>query len=322
MNGLDELLDLLGRGDRFLLTTHLHPDGDAMGSMLALGRALSSRGKSVAMVVSEGVPGSYAFLVGAQEVRTEIGSDFEPSVLVALDCGDRDRMALPQLDRKLPTINIDHHLSNNSFGQINLVDPEAAATGEIVHRILSAGRYPIDRQIATALYVAIATDTGFFRYINATRGTLSLAARLAEEFELEPGRIAEIVHEQKTLNAVKLLGSVLTTLRVTLGGTVAWMYLNQEMLARYPVEIEETEGFINYARSIVGVEIALFFKEAREGEVRVSWRSGPSADVSQLAAYFGGGGHARAAGCTIQGRIEAVVEQVLSFLASWQGASG
>ena len=322
MNGLAELLDLLGREDRFLLTTHLHPDGDGMGSMLALGRALGGRGKAVAMVVTEGVPSSYEFLVGSQEVRQEIPPGFEPSVLVALDCGDRDRMALPHLDHELPTINIDHHLSNDLFGRVNLVDPEAAATGEIVHRLLSAGHYRIDRQIATALYVAIATDTGFFRYTNATRGTLSLAARLVEEFDLEPGRIAEIVHEQKTLNAVKLLGTVLATLRVTLDGTVAWMYLSQEMLARYPVELEETEGFINYARSIVGVEIALFFKETREGEVRVSWRSGPNADVSRLAAYFGGGGHARAAGCTVQGRLEAAMEQVLSFLASWQGAAG
>lgn len=319
MNDLAAVVKLLDQEDRFLLTTHLHPDGDGLGSMLALGRALKNRGKRLAMVLTEGVPGPYTFLSGANDVGREMPVDLVPSILISLDCGDRERMGIPPLaDPGLPVVNIDHHLTNDFYGRLNLVDPGAAATGEVVHRILIAGDYRLDRQIATALYVAVATDTGFFRYTNATRGALAMAARLVEEFDLEPGRIAEVVHEQKTLNAVKLLGAVLTTLRVSLGGIVAWMYLSQEMLVRHPVELEETEGFINYARSIIGVEIALFFKETREDEVRVSWRSGPNADVSRLAAYFGGGGHARAAGCTIPGSLEKAVEQVLAFLASWQ----
>ena len=319
MKALAEALEVLTSGDGFLLTTHLHPDGDGLGSMLALGRALKNRGKSVEMVMAEGVPGPYAFLTGAEEVRRAPAAGFIPSLVVALDCGDRERMALPS-DPDLPILNIDHHLSNHLFGLINLVDTEAAATGEIVHRLLMAGGYELDPEIAAALYVAVATDTGFFRYTNATRSALILAARLAEEFSLEPGKIAEVVHEQKTLNAIMLLGLVLATIRLALDGMVAWMYLSQEMLARYPVELEETEGFINYARSIVGVEIALFFKEARPGEVRVSWRSGPTVDVSQLAAHFGGGGHARAAGCTIQAELGQAVERVLGFLASWRSA--
>ncbi|MCL6614202.1 MAG: bifunctional oligoribonuclease/PAP phosphatase NrnA [Firmicutes bacterium] len=318
MKALAEALEVLTSGDGFLLTTHLHPDGDGLGSMLALGRALKNRGKSVEMVMAEGVPSPYTFLAGAEEVRRAPAAGFAPSLVVALDCGDRERMALP-FDPHLPILNIDHHLSNDLFGRINLVDPEAAATGEIVHRLLVAGGYEFDAEIATALYVAVATDTGFFRYTNATRSAFTLAARLVEEFSLEPGKIAEVVHEQKSLNAIMLLGLVLATIRLALDGTVAWMYLSQEMLARYPVEIEETEGFINYARSIVGVEIALFFKEARPGEVRVSWRSGPTVDVSQMAAYFGGGGHARAAGCTIQAELKEAVKLVLDFLASWHG---
>lgn len=318
MCDLAAILSLLETEDTFLLTTHLHPDGDGLGSMFALGRALEKRGKRPIMILTEGVPTSYGFLSGSGAVIRQIPDGHPSATLIALDCADRDRMGLPVPDQALNIINIDHHLSNNRYGQYNLVDPEASATGELVHRLLAAGGYPLDREIAAALYVAIATDTGFFRYTNATRGAFSLAASLVEKFQLEPGKIAEVVHEQKSLNAVKLLGAVLGTLQLSHDGTVAWMYLSHEMLAQYPVELEETEGFINYARSILGVEIALCFKEARPHEVRVSWRSGSAADVSQLAAYFGGGGHARAAGCTIQARLEEAIERVLNFLAAWR----
>lgn len=316
MESLVRAVALLEREDGFILSTHLHPDGDGIGSMLALGGALRARGKRVAMVQSDGVPGTYSFLAGAADVLPAPPDGFAPALLVALDCGDRERIALPSMDAGLPILNIDHHISNDLYGLINLVDGEASATGEIVHRILTAGGYQLDRGIGTALYVAIATDTGFFRYANASTAAFLLSARLVEEFGLEPGKIAEIVHEQKSLNAVKLLGVVLSTLK--LSGSVAWMYLNREMLAAYPVEMEEIEGYINYARSIIGVEIALFFKEVREGEVRISWRSGPNADVSLLASHFGGGGHARAAGCTVSGNLASVVDKVLSYLARWQ----
>ena len=319
MDDLAAVLAMLEAEDSFVLTTHLHPDGDGLGSMLALGRALLNHDKRVTMVMAEGVPTPYTFLVGSDEVVEQVPDGFSSFTLIALDCGDRERMGFPASGRALRIINIDHHISNTLYGQLDLVDPEASATGEIVHRLLIAGGYPLDRQIATALYVAIATDTGFFRYANATRSAFSLAAGLVDRFQLEPGKIAEVVHEQKSLNAVRLLGTVLGTLRVSLGGAVAWMYLSQEMLAQNPVELEETEGFINYARSILGVEIALFFKEARPNEVRVSWRSGSAADVSQLAAYFGGGGHARAAGCTIQVQLEEAIGKVLDLLAAWQG---
>lgn len=316
MRNLQEILSILAREDRFILTTHQHPDGDGLGSLLALGLALRQQSKSVSMILNEGIPNAYTFLEGARDIGSSLEPGFHPSYLIALDCGDRERMALPpDLGRDLPIINIDHHLSNDAYGRLNLVDPDAAATGEIVHRLLIAGGYRIDAQIATAIYVAIATDTGFFRYTNASRGALCLAANLAQDFDLDPGRIAEVVHEQKSLNAVKLLGLVLDSLRVAIDGRVAWMYLSQEMLAEYPVELEETEGFINYARSIIGVEVALFFKEARRGEVRISWRSGPSVDVSQLAAGFGGGGHARAAGCTIHGGLNEAIDRVLAVLA-------
>lgn len=324
MDDLTRVAGALERADRFLLTTHFHPDGDALGSMLSLGQALTSRGKRVAMVLMEGVPSPYTFLPGAGEVGNTPPEDFEPDLLVSLDCADQERMALPpgSRDLGLMILNIDHHISNRMFGAINLVDAEASATGEVVYRLLRTGGYRFTKEIATALYVAIATDTGFFRYANASREALKIAAGLVVDFDLDPGKIAEVVHEQKSLNAVKLLGEVLGTLKLAVGGTVSWMYLDQEMLGRYPVELEETEGFINYARSINGVEIALFFKEAKEGEIRVSWRSGATADVSQLASYFGGGGHARAAGCTISESLPNAVDKVLGFLSSWKGLAG
>jgi len=316
---LNEILALLSAKDQILLTTHQHPDGDGLGSMFALGQALRKRGKSVYTILTEDVPSSFAFLNYPNLVFQSIPDGCNPSMLVALDCGDADRMALPNSEEiHIPIVNIDHHISNSNYGAWNLVVPEAAATGELVYKLLVAGGYELDQQIAMALYVAIATDTGFFRYTNAGRDAFLQAAELVRDYRLDPAKIAEIVHEQKTLNAIMLLGEVLGTLTLAAGGKVAWMYLSHDMLQRYPVELEETEGFVNYARSIIGVEIALFFKETQGGEVRISWRSGPEADVSQLAANFGGGGHARAAGCTINGSLRDSVDVVLDFLASNQ----
>mgnify|MGYP001222641021 CR=1 FL=1 len=310
----EKVISILKKYNRFTLGCHLHPDGDAIGSLLALGLALAKTGKQAEMVLPDGIPLTFAFLPGIRQ--TVIHPSFQPEVVLSLDCAERDRLQLPEdvflCDPIL--VNIDHHISNKGFGQVNLVLPEAAATGQIVFQLLKKGDFPIDAAIASALYTAIATDTGFFRYANTTGEVLSIAAKLVEDYGISPSFIAERVYEEKSFASIRLLAEVLSTIQVSDNQRYSWMYLNQETIRKYEVEMEEIENYVNYTSSIRGIEVGLFFKEIKPDEVKISWRSKAGVDVSRLAAHFGGGGHARAAGCSVQGSLSAVMREVLSFL--------
>jgi phosphoesterase RecJ-like protein len=282
-------------------------------------------GKQVEMVCTEGVPGVYHFLDGSELVKTEINLDgLQPEVIICLDCAEKERVALPYAiwgTKGYTVVNIDHHITNSGFGDLNIIESGAAATGEVVYSFLVESGSVLDHSIATALYTAIATDTGFFRFANTSAFTLETVAFLVKKYGVEPARVAEMVHEQKSFNSICLLGEVLSTLKIGIHHKVAWLVLNQAMLARFPVENEETESYVNYARSIEGVEIGLLFKELHPNEIKVSWRSSSMVDVSKLAAHFGGGGHARAAGCNINGPEYEVVRQVLDLIDSYYGAN-
>lgn len=315
-----ELFRFIETKNRFIVTCHVHPDGDAIGSLLAIGFVLKRLGKQVELVCSEGVPSVYLFLEGNELIKKERDHSVTPEVLILVDCAEKDRCAIDPEIWNLPgltVINIDHHITNTGFGNLNLIDSQAAATGEVLYRLFSDAGITLNRAIATALYTAVATDTGFFRYSNTSAFALELAALLVKEYGVEPAKIAEQVHDQKSFNSIRLLGEVLCTLKVGIGGKVAWMVMDQPMLNRFQVENEETESFVNYARSIEGVEIGILFKELRPNEIKLSWRSSVAVDVSKLAAYFGGGGHARAAGCTINGPVDQVVKDVLKFVAEY-----
>lgn len=314
---------LIETKNQFIVTCHVHPDGDAIGSLLAVGFLLKKLGKKVELICSEGVPTVYTFLEGNELIKKERELSLVPEVLIAVDCAERERCALAEEIWEIPgliVINIDHHITNTGFGNLNIVDSQAAATGEVLFRLFKEAGIALEQGVATALYTAVATDTGFFRYSNTSSFTLELAAMLVKEYGVEPAKVAEQVHEQKSFNSIRLLGEVLCTLKVGVGGKVAWMVLDQEMLNKYPVENEETESFVNYARSIEGVEIGILFKELRTNEIKLSWRSSVNVDVSKLAAYFGGGGHARAAGCTLNGPVKKVVNDVLRFVADFYEA--
>lgn len=310
----EKVIPVLKKYNRFILGCHLYPDGDAIGSLLALGLALAKAGKQVEMVLPEGIPVTFDFLPGIHQ--TVSVPSLQAEVVVSLDCAERDRLQLPaEVFAHDPLlVNIDHHISNDGFGHVNLVLPEAAATGQLVFHLLNRAGFPLDPAIASALYIAIATDTGFFRYANTTGEVLSIAARLVEEYQISPSYLAERVYEEKSYASVRLLGEVLSTLQVSDDRRYSWMYLNQEMLKKYEVELDEVDNYVNYTSSIRGIEVGLFFKETKPNEVKVSWRSKAGVDVSRLAAHFGGGGHARAAGCSLQGSLPAVMREVLSFL--------
>ena len=287
---------LLGQANYIVLTTHIHPDGDAMGSLLALYAYLRAQGKCVKMLLDDEVPRSFKFLADWDKIESPQARVHEADLLVILDASDLERIGKVKDVVKAPILNIDHHISNLKFADYWHIDSQAAATGELIYRLLTEVDATITGSIATALFTAIATDCGFFRYANTSAQTLKIASELVG-LGAKPHVISEYL-DTKPRAVIEILPKVLETLEVIdcgVNGQIAMLTLNQEILANFR---DDTEGFINYPRNIEGVEIAIMFKETDESNTRVSLRS-KSVDVSQLALAFGGGGHARAAGCTI-----------------------
>ncbi|ADU51135.1 phosphoesterase RecJ domain protein [Thermaerobacter marianensis DSM 12885] len=316
-----QVVKTLQAGRRFALFLHLSPDGDSIGSTLALGLALERLGKRTVWVGAD-LPGdAYRFLPASDRFRlwNEVEEDWSQyDAAVLLDCADLDRVgpARAAIERIGRVVNVDHHPSNRRYGDVNYVEPGAAAVGEITARLIDALGVPLDTAMAYGLYTAILTDTGSFQYENTRPGTLRLAARLLE-LGVEPQRVSQSIFDQRPLRVLRLLREALGTLEVGAGGRLAWMTVSRAMMDRVGAHRGDTEGFVNYPRSLAGVEVALLFVEEPDGRVRISWRSNREVDVSRLAARFGGGGHARAAGCTLAGPLEKARVQVLQDVARY-----
>lgn len=286
---------LLKEANKIVLTAHVHPDGDALGSLLALNAYLAGQGKQVTMLLDDEIPRAFKFLSDWEKVRKPDGSEIQADLLVVLDSSDLERIGKVRDAVKAPILNLDHHISNLKFADYWYIDSQAAATGEIIVKLFKEVDANISPGMATALFTAIATDCGFFRFANTSAETLIYAAELVAA-GAKPHIISEHL-DTKPRAVIEVLPKVLETLEIVdcgQSGQIATLTLRQEILANLR---DETEGFINYPRNIEGVEIAIMFKEA-ENNIRVSLRS-KTADVSQIALAFGGGGHARAAGCTV-----------------------
>ena len=287
---------LLNKANNIILTAHVHPDGDALGSLLALYSFLSAQGKQVKILLDDEVPRAFYFLQGWEKVEQPEGTIHTADLLVVLDASDLERIGKVSEVIKAPILNLDHHISNVKFADYWYIDSQAAATGEIIFKIFKEVNAKITPSMAAALFTAIATDCGFFRYANTSAQTLKIAAELVE-LGAQPHIISEQL-ETKPRTVIEMLPKVLETLEIIDcgdAGNIATIVLNSEAIAKLK---DDTDGFINYPRNIDGVEIAIMFKEADDNSVRVSLRS-KTADVSKLALAFGGGGHARAAGCTV-----------------------
>lgn len=301
----DEVAAVLMQSQSCMILCHVVPDGDAIGSSLALAGALARMGKKVKLVSADPVPEAYEFLESqlrfdpASTVTCEAMESYE--TLVFLDCTHKDRIgSLANLISPGHFIvNVDHHVTNSFFGHVNFVDPDAAAVGEQVLRVIDRLGVSLDEDMARCLYAAILTDTGSFRYENTTPEVLRAAARLLE-VGAKPAEISEAIYESRSFSSLKVLGLALTTLETTASGKVAWMTMSREMLASAGGSEADTEGIINYARAIRGVEVGLFFREVEDSTTRVGLRSRSVVDVSVIATEFGGGGHPRAAGCTVR----------------------
>ncbi|WP_346354282.1 bifunctional oligoribonuclease/PAP phosphatase NrnA [Azotosporobacter soli] len=310
--GMDRLINIaacLQQCQVIAVTSHQQPDGDSLGSMLALYHQLAAMGKTVHMLLDDEVPAMYRFLPGWERIRRPLFTD-RVDALVVLDAGEWHRIGIVAQCSYDTAINIDHHLGNTIAAKLSAIDTSAAATGELVYHLIQS-LVPGDKsaEIAVCLYTAIVTDCGFFRYANTSPAVLRIAATLVE-WGARPKEIAENV-ETRTAASLAVLGKVLDTLEIYADGKIAFISVDQSLAGK----VESTEGFVNYPRAIEGVEIAALFKETEAGIIRVSLRS-KNADVNAVARAFSGGGHHRAAGCTVKGSLADAKAKVLAQAAA------
>lgn len=302
---LDGAIKLLNQARTLVITGHVHPDGDCLGSMLALYEHLAASGKQVQLLLDDNVPTVYDFLPGCDQIRRPGNKPIVADLLIVLDASDVERIAGVKAVVDAKVLNIDHHISNTKFADYWYIDSAAAATGEIILDLLHRIKAPISTNIAVNLYTAIATDCGFFRYANTTSATLRDAAELIDA-GARPHIISEYL-ETKPLESMMTLKRILETLEIYHNGQIAAITVSPDISENGN---DNTEGLINYPRNIEGVEIAIMFKIADASTTRVSFRS-RHVDVSRLALSFGGGGHKRAAGCSISGDFSTAKQQVL-----------
>jgi len=293
-----------------LLSVHKSPDGDALGAQLALLFALEALGKEVTAWNLDPVPEVYQFLPGSDRIRTgPVEGRYD--ALIVLDA-DPPRTGL--FGAEYPAsrlINIDHHITNPRAWELTWLDPSASATGEMVYDLVCVLGVPISRQIAINIYTSIFTDTGSFRYSSTSPKSMRIAADMIEA-GAEPWQVTEQVYESFAYRRLKLLGSVLSEMERTEDGCIAWVVVTEELFRRYGATAEDTENFVNFVRSVRGVEVAVLFRQIGENEYKVSLRSKGRVDVTRPATALGGGGHKNAAGCTISGSLEQAIGRVIS----------
>ncbi|MDD2320283.1 MAG: bifunctional oligoribonuclease/PAP phosphatase NrnA [Geobacteraceae bacterium] len=298
----------------FLVTTHEGPDGDAVGSTMALASFLRARGKDVTIFYADPLPQTFQFLPLADSVVYSI-PDRAFDICFVLDAGDLKRAGaeVASFQKFGKIINIDHHPYGEQFGDLNYVDPSASATGAIIYRIMQAAGYAIDTDTALCVYVAIVTDTGCFRYSNADPEAFQISSELVAQ-GINTWSVAEKLYESQPLKRLELLALALATLSVSKTGEFASISVTLDMYQKTGATAELTDGFVNYPRSIHGVEVSVFFREIKPDVFKVGFRSKGKVNVSSLAIAFGGGGHHNAAGCTLFGSLEEVKETIYSFL--------
>lgn len=314
MNNLADIAAALKRAESVLVCGHVMPDGDSLGSVLALGLTLESMGKKVTMAGPDPSPTIYDFLPGLDKYRVGLPPDGGFDTLVILDCSVPERLGpgfQELLSGETDIIILDHHASSSCFGKYRYVDPAASAVGEIIYDLIIEMGLVINRDVAICLYTAMVTDTGSFQYDSTTPGTLRRVANLME-IGVPAAQINVRIYEEKPKAVFQLLCSVLSTLTTSSCGKVSWMTVTRETIKNSGAEDEHTEGLVNYAKSIRGVEVGMLFREVEEGCYKISFRSKDAVDVNRLAALFGGGGHPHASGCTVQGALDEIKEKVVA----------
>ncbi len=284
---------------RFVLSSHARPDGDAIGSQLAMAYALRALGKDVRIVNQDAAPDALMAFPGVRdiEIARDAGGNFDAAII--MECGDLTRTGVTGLDRAF-VINIDHHPGNTGYGDINWFDPSAAACGEMVFDVIGALGVPLSVEMATHVYLAILTDTGAFHYSGISPRTFDIC-RQTLEAGVEPVQVARNVFDSSTLGRLKLFGAALNAMQLDATGRIAVLHLDHEMARAAGATYDDTDGLINQPLTVKEIQAVVFFKHIEGEEYRVSMRSKGDVDIGAVAKTFGGGGHKNAAGCTATG---------------------
>ena len=306
---LKEVLKHIRERNRFLLTSHARPDGDAIGSTLACCQILRAMGKEAVVVLRDGVPRIYQLLPFADKVVQSERVDGEYDAAIILECDSVQRTRLEGLDDQF-LINIDHHLSGRPFANVNWIDPKAVATAEIVYRVAREAGVAVSPEIATCLYTAVLTDTGSFMFEGTNERTFALARELILA-GADPVECARHVYFGHSTAKMRLLGAALSHLQRE--GSLAWFWVTQNEMEQFQAKEEDCEGLVNYALSIHDVQVAILLRELPDCRVRVSLRSKGEVDVALAAEHFGGGGHGCASGFSLPGPLQDALSRVLAL---------
>lgn len=306
---MQEAFSLIQKSNSIVFATHINPDADTLGSALGLLHSLNFDGKNAVVYNCGELPNNLSFLPGFDGVSGEFPKNAD--LVVALDCGNKDRLGLVSGNYKI--VNIDHHASNPLYGDANIVDPSAASTASVVLEFLRGIGVKPSRNAAVCLYAALASDTGFFTYDSVDKRAFLDAAYLVE-CGADASRVAVAMTQNEPLSKIKLHSSVLSTMQLRSGGKLAYLYMTDEMLRNAGARPDEADGAAEAARSIAGVEVSLFLREQEDGKIRGSLRSKSDIDVNKIASIFGGGGHIKAAGFTVSMQKEflAAAEEIVN----------
>lgn len=313
----EQIGEVLRNHSSFVLLSHIRPDGDAIGSQLALGHALIAAGKNVRLINEDGLPDNLAFIAGSEKIERPPAEPLDVEVAIALDTATKPRLGARSLHAASKAkiwLNIDHHISNPSYGNLNFIDPNSPATGQIVYQIIIALGLPLPAETRDAIYVAVSTDTGSFQYPSTTAQTYEMAADLIRR-GLDVGTINSNIYDNYPYRRVELMRALLNTLELSTDGRVANWTMRDQLRIDLGLLPEDSEGLIDLIRAIRGVLLAVFFEELPDGKVRVSMRSKDRRlDVCQIALEFGGGGHPLAAGIRMKGPLEEAKSLVLGAI--------
>ena len=316
IDNIENIIDYINRSNDFIVTSHISPDGDNIGSTLSMYNSLKKLKKNVYYVLDDTPPKNLEFLLKDVNILKSNEFNIDKFNIISLDCGDRKRICLSDeiKDKAQKIICIDHHASNDKYGDFNYIDTNASSTCELVYNVLVAynKKYNIDlidENIATFLYTGLVTDTGNFMYSNTHPTSFDMAKNLLLK-GAKKENIIQNIFQSNSANYYKLLGEALNTLDI-IDNKVACISITKEMLKRNIISFNDVDGITSYTRDIEGVEVGILLKEKKDNEIKVSLRSKSYVDVSKIAQSFGGGGHIKAAGCTIYDSIENAKKKII-----------
>lgn len=313
IRSIKDAIELINKYNNIFICSHIQPDGDSLGSALALAMAIKKLKKevNVNIIKVDNIPSDFYFLPNIDMIK-EQDMDQEVELFISLDSSDRERLGIGAefLSKAKLVINIDHHVTNENFGDINIVLPSSGSTCEIVYKFIRHMDIVIDKDIATCLYTGINTDTGRFMYSNTTYETHMIIAELIKT-GIDINDININIYQNRTIERTKLFLEALNQLELYAEGKVGIVVVTQDMLDKTDASMEDSEGIVSFVRDINTIEVACLLKEISENEVKVSLRSKKYVDVAKISTKFSGGGHIRAAGCTINKEIEVAKEMIL-----------